>query len=86
MDVMRGRQQLPAAQTAIALSAIVVQVAVAMSGVLIMWLPTHGPLPKFAQMIVMTRQAVITLASETVHCNMHLCARQIKRGSQIQPE
>ena len=49
MDV---RQQLSAAFT---VSAFDVQVAVAMSRVLLI----HGPLPKFAQLILMTRQAVI---------------------------
>ena len=54
MDV---RQQLPAAIT---VSAYDVQLAVAMSRVLIMQLLTHGPSPKFAQLILMTRQAVMT--------------------------
>lgn len=60
MDVRRGRQQLPAAQTAITLSASDVQVAMAVSKVLVMQLLAHGPFPKFAQLVLMTRQAVLT--------------------------
>jgi len=63
-DVRHSRQQLPAAQTAITVSAFDVQVGMATSRVLFMQLLTHGPLPRFAWLFLVTRQAVMTRSSK----------------------